>query len=82
MEKYLTVTTKTKICIPDDPVIPHHSQHFQQKCIQNTHQERNTGIFVATLLMLAKKRKQRKYPSAVKWGNTWWDMMDYHTETK
>ena len=31
--KCLAALTKAKICIFYEPVIPHHSQRFQQKCI-------------------------------------------------
>lgn len=51
LEKYLVVyLLKLKICMSNDLVIPHHSQHFQQKCIHNAHQDRSTGMFIALLM--------------------------------
>lgn len=34
----------------DNPVIPHHSPRFQQKCVGNAHQDRSTGMFIALLM--------------------------------
>lgn len=81
LEKCLAVPTKAKICVSYDPVILYHFQYFQQKCIRML-TKMSIRMFIISLLILAKNQKQLKYPSAVEWGNTLWDAMEYYTGAK